>query len=626
MRKGMKQVLAMVMSIALAVGGVSYTAKSTKEVKAADDYQYVWSDEFNGLELDTSIWSYEIGNGNWGWGNGEVEYYTDRKENVEVKDGYLQIHALKDDTYKGFKYTSGRIISKGKKYFKYGKMEARIKVENGNQDGVWPAYWMMGQNIDKYGWPKCGEIDIMEHANSNNFVGGCLHWNTTGLDGEYNPGDYGSGFKGAEKAFGYFSDNVNNGINGWHTYGLIWDENHMEWQLDGVTYLNQKITDNNAYCFQQNQFFLFNLAIGGTQTGFTGGKTANENTYQTATMYVDWLRVYQKPKDIPTKYEGPTITVTQDAVKDYTGTWNSFFGNTPDWVVAAGNIETGNTPEEGFTAKITSVGKIVNDSVWGVQSNLENIKYYPGNTYKYKCTITSDKDKKIFVKVADKYEETMGGSIVDLKAGVPYDFETDVAIPEDYTGSVSLKFGMGKTDGDSIADNSAVTINVKDISFVTTATIPDPSYQVESTTPTPETESTTKDEATAKTPETTVKDETTTDKAVNSTTNESSTVKVAKTKIKKASKKKTSKKAKISLKKIKEANGYKVQISTSKKFKKTKKVKVITKYTKKATFTFKSSKIKNKNKLYVRARAYKIVNGKKKYGSWSKTKKMTIKK
>ncbi|RGY82433.1 glycoside hydrolase family 16 protein [Parabacteroides distasonis] len=129
-----------------------------------------------------------MGNGNWGWGNGEIEYYTNRTDNVRVAGGSLQIIAKKEN-YGGQKYTSGRIISKGKKYFKYGKMEARIKVENGNQDGVWPAYWMMGENMGKMdegvrvGWPYCGEIDIMEHANSKelelvgHIVGKLTLWN-----------------------------------------------------------------------------------------------------------------------------------------------------------------------------------------------------------------------------------------------------------------------------------------------------------------------------------------------------------------------------------------------------------------------------------------------------------------
>jgi beta-glucanase (GH16 family) len=268
MRKSIRRLLTVAMTAVLATGGLCYTADQTKTIEAAETYQLVWSDEFNGTSLDTNTWSYDIGNGDWGWGNGEVQYYTNRTKNVEVADGYLQIHALKE-SYGGKSYTSGRILSKGKKYFKYGKIEAKIKVENGNQSGVWPAYWMMGENMaDGVGWPYCGEIDIMEHANSNNYVGGCLHWNTNGLNGDYSHGSYGSGFEGAENSYGYFTDNTNNGINGWHTYTLIWDENHMEWQLDGKTYLTQEITDNNAYCFQKEQFFLFIFAFGVTVTVF----------------------------------------------------------------------------------------------------------------------------------------------------------------------------------------------------------------------------------------------------------------------------------------------------------------------------------------------------------------------
>ena len=127
------------MSLAVAVSGITIGETKTKSVKAADNWNLVWSDEFNGTSLDTSVWSYEIGNRNGGWGNGEIEYYTNRTDNVRVADGSLQIIAKKEN-YGGQKYTSGRIISKGRKYFKYGKMEARIKVENGNQDEIGRAH------------------------------------------------------------------------------------------------------------------------------------------------------------------------------------------------------------------------------------------------------------------------------------------------------------------------------------------------------------------------------------------------------------------------------------------------------------------------------------------------------
>lgn len=151
MRKRMKQVLATVMSVALALGTVSYTAKSTKNVKAADGYEgwtVVWSDEFNGTSLDTSVWSYEIGTGNWGWGNNEQQYYTNSTKNVEVSDGTLKIHALKEN-YGGKNYTSGRIKTQGKKSFKYGRIEAKMKLPS--FAGSWPAFWMLGDNFNSVG-------------------------------------------------------------------------------------------------------------------------------------------------------------------------------------------------------------------------------------------------------------------------------------------------------------------------------------------------------------------------------------------------------------------------------------------------------------------------------------------
>ena len=114
-----KKITAYILATSLLLSGITFYNNDQSEVKAAvGDWKEVWSDEFNGTSLDTNTWTYEIGNGNWGWGNGEAEYYTDRPENISVSDGYLKITAKKEN-YKNFKYTSGRIISRGKKNFKY---------------------------------------------------------------------------------------------------------------------------------------------------------------------------------------------------------------------------------------------------------------------------------------------------------------------------------------------------------------------------------------------------------------------------------------------------------------------------------------------------------------------------
>ena len=176
-----KKIMTYTIALALVVCGITFTPNKTTKVSAAADpsasgWQLQWSDEFEGSSLDTSSWSYETGAG--GWGNSELQYYTSRTDNVAVTGGNLKITAKKE-SYNGSQYTSGRIITKGKRYFTYGKMEARIKVDGGNQNGVWPAFWMMGNDYDSAGWPACGELDIMEHANSNDYTEGTLHWGSS---------------------------------------------------------------------------------------------------------------------------------------------------------------------------------------------------------------------------------------------------------------------------------------------------------------------------------------------------------------------------------------------------------------------------------------------------------------
>lgn len=591
MRRACKKVLASALTVVMLVSGlVMFQDKQTDVQGAAGNWNLAWSDEFNGTALDTNVWNYEIGNGNWGWGNGEKEYYTNSTKNVEVSNGTLKIHALKENMGNQ-QYTSGRINTKGKKDFKFGRIEAKMKLPS--FAGAWPAFWMLGANHSSVGWPKCGELDIMEAINSENFTHGAVHWNVESED--YNgQGDSGGSSEGKVPA-GY--DRTQ-----WHTYGVEWDAKEIKWYVDDVVFFTQNISAKHMDEFRKNAFIIFNLAIGGQWPGYTIDDSAFPDR---STMEVDYVRVYQKEEVPTTPYDGPTITVTQDAVAEYTGKWSSFFGSDIGWVPAKGSIELGSKPADGFTMNITSVGNIQGDSVWGAQATLEELKYYPGNTYKYSCTITSDKDKKIFVKVADSSEETLGGGLIDLKAGEPYYFEADAEIPKDYEGTVSLKFGMGKTDGDTIQDNGAVSINVKDVSFVTTATIPDPSYV-------PETTTTTKEPTTE---ETTSKQ--------NISVIPTSKVKVGMAKVKTASKKKASNKVKIELKKVRGVTGYKVQFSKTKKFKKV----LVSRFVKKAKFSVKNKRLRNQKKLYVRAKAYKKI-GKKKYYSakWSVVKKVKIKK
>ena len=223
----------------------------------------VWSDEFNGSTLDQNIWNYESGNNN-GWGNNELEYYTSDAANVSVKDGCLQITALYSKNYNnsGFDYTSARITTQNKYSFKYGKVEMRAKLP-GDQ-GTWPALWMLGNNINTVSWPACGEIDIVEMGTVWGFenVLSSLHWG----------GDV------SKKKL------VSGSTTDFHIYSMDWRADHIAFYYDNQLLYSQP--NNSGLPFNQNFFFIFNLAVGGTG----GGNTINLGS--SSTLYVDYVRVY----------------------------------------------------------------------------------------------------------------------------------------------------------------------------------------------------------------------------------------------------------------------------------------------------------------------------------------------
>jgi beta-glucanase (GH16 family) len=236
-------------------------------------YQLVWQDEFDGTQIDTSSWGFQTGGG--GFGNNELEYYTDRPENASVSNGHLVITARKED-YNGRQYTSARMITKDKRSFLYGRFDIRAKLPKGQ--GIWPALWMLGQNVDEVGWPKCGEIDIMEllgHAPDT--VYGTLHWGA----GESEHRSQGDRF--ALKA-GNFSDDF-------HVFSLLWEKGSLQILVDDHPCFSmtrqQFATDN--YPFDKPQYFLFNIAVGGDWPG-----SPDTATVFPQQMLVDYIRVFQK--------------------------------------------------------------------------------------------------------------------------------------------------------------------------------------------------------------------------------------------------------------------------------------------------------------------------------------------
>ncbi|MBP5773460.1 MAG: glycoside hydrolase family 16 protein [Eubacterium sp.] len=579
MRKNWKKFVAAIVSITLVIS-VPIASRVITKVKAAD-YSLVWSDEFDGNSLNRNNWTVETGTGDWGWGNNEQQYYRDSTENIEVSNGTLKIHALRRDNPIGGKYyTSGRMKTAGKQSFLYGKIEARMKLPR--FQGSWPAFWMLGDSINRgTGWPACGEMDIMEAINNNNNIYSNLHWQYNGKQADTSGKAYNVGDRTA-----------------WHTYGMEWTKDKASFYVDDQVFETYSITTSaQMEEFRAKQFIILNLAIGGQWPGYEIDDTAFPSR---STMEVDYVRVYQKPEEVTTKYDGPTIVITEDALDRYVGGWNSFFGKDIGWIPATGNFQPKERYADGYAIDITNVGEVQNDSAWAVQGNLERIPYRTGATYTYKCTLLSSVDKKVFVKVADGNEGQLGGAIVQLRANTPYYYETTVEIPEDFDSSVSLKFGWGKMEGDTIEDGGQLSVRVKDVSFITTTTIPDPAY---TTTPAP---------STSKTPATT--------KAVTPTKKSSSkkaaTVKLGKTKIKKV--KRAKKSLKFKLKKIKGATGYHIRYSDNKKFdgywdKRVKKISV------------KIKKLDRKTKYYIKARAFRKVGNVYYYGKFSKRKKAKTK-
>ena len=555
-------------------------------VKAADNYELVWSDEFNGNYLDTNTWNYEIGTGSWGWGNNEQQYYTDR--NIKVSNGTMKITAKRED-YGGMKYTSSRITTKNKKNFKYGKIEARIKMPKFK--GVWPAFWMLGANQDSVGWPKCGEIDIVEAINDENLVYGTLHWFH---DPGNNNADSGSSVAVADRTE-------------YHVYGVEWTADKLRWYVDGKVYRTMDVSNDSFSEVRKEYFVIFNMAIGGQWPGYDIDETAFP-----ATMEVDWVRAYKKVEETTTKYTGPMITVTEDAVETCSGKWGSYFGS--DWAGASGTSKPTDKAVTGATMNITSIG----NSQWGVQQYLKGLHYYPGRTYNYSFTMTSDVDKRVFVKVAGDGDEQIFGEYIDLKARVPYNFSRQVTLAEDMEGVLDLYFGMGKCDGDAAATNSAANITLSNVSFKTTTQIPDPNYNNgESTTnktTLPSEEKTTTNNGVT----TTNNGVTTTGNGV-TTTSKVVVSRPGKVSVKKVVRSKNNRNIKINIKKVKGVTGYQIKYSTNKKLKKAKTV--TTKSVKKTL-----KKLKKKT-YYIQVRAYVVKPGNVKVtGDWSKIKKVKVRK
>lgn len=240
---------------------------------AAPARTLVWSDEFDGPAnqmADPTSWQFDVGED---WGNAQLEYTTDRPENASLDgNGHLVITARRE-SYRGRQYTSARLTTAGKRAFKYGRIEARMKLPRGR--GLWPAFWMLGEDFPTVGWPASGEIDIMEFRGQEpSTVIGSLH---------------GPGYSGGNARTSSRTLTATRFDNSFHVFAVEWTADKIEHYVDGILYHTTTRADvSGPWVFDKPFFIILNVAVGGN---FVGAPDAITTFPQQ--MLVDWVRVYE---------------------------------------------------------------------------------------------------------------------------------------------------------------------------------------------------------------------------------------------------------------------------------------------------------------------------------------------
>ncbi|HVT86372.1 MAG TPA: glycoside hydrolase family 16 protein [Chitinophagaceae bacterium] len=256
---------------------ISSCKKSAVQNISQRKWELVWSDDFlgnAGAAPDPSKWTFDIGNGTNGWGNQELEYYTDRSQNISLDgNGNLVITAI-PESYAGFGFTSARIKTQGLFSQAYGRFEARIKTPYG--PGIWPAFWLLGNNVDTVGWPECGEVDIMEQRGQKPYINnGSVH---------------GPGYSGGNAVTKAYALSNGRFDTDYHIYAVEWGPDFIDYFVDNFLY--QRITPNDVsgkWVFNHPFFMILNLAVGGNYVGFP-----TTGTVFPQYMYVDYVKVYKQ--------------------------------------------------------------------------------------------------------------------------------------------------------------------------------------------------------------------------------------------------------------------------------------------------------------------------------------------
>ncbi len=259
------------------------TPPSPTAIVAPAGWKLVWHDEFNGAagsKPDPANWTYDLGAG--GWGNNELQYYTDRAENASMDGkGSLVIKAIKyaNPTASGLScssclYSSARLVTRDRQNYTYGLFEVRMQLPTGQ--GMWPAFWLLGANVGQVGWPQSGEIDVMENKGREPaIIHGSLH----------GPGnaEISTLTKAYALTFGDFSE-------GFHVFAVEWNAEEIRWYVDGLQYFSvTKANLSSNWVFDHPFYLILNLAVGGEYTGDPGHGTSFPQS-----LLVDYVRVYEK--------------------------------------------------------------------------------------------------------------------------------------------------------------------------------------------------------------------------------------------------------------------------------------------------------------------------------------------
>lgn len=242
------------------------------------NWTLTWSDEFDGnagILPDATKWTYDLGTGYGGWGNNELQHYTNRPENVSLDGNGNLVITAKSESYSGSAYTSARIKTEGLFTQAYGRFEARIKTPYGQ--GIWPAFWMLGANNNTVGWPQCGEIDILEMKGQQPSI------NNSSL--------HGPGYSGGNPITDSYALFNNRFDNGFHIFSVEWDVDKIDFFVDG--YLFQRIskadvTAKGEWVYDHAFYLILNIAVGGNYVGSPTSYTAFPQK-----MTIDYVRVYK---------------------------------------------------------------------------------------------------------------------------------------------------------------------------------------------------------------------------------------------------------------------------------------------------------------------------------------------